>query len=245
MAYAGHSVFAVVPARGGSKSIPRKNLCRVGGVSLVARAAHIARSLTWIDYALLSTDDEQIAREGQRHNLAVPFMRPARLATDQSTSVDMWRHAWLEAERCCDRSLDVSVLLEPTSPLRRCEDVERTVAALLSGDYLAAATVSPAPAHFTPHKCLTVDDDGVIGFYRADGARYSLRQKIPAYYFRNGICYAARRETIVERGQILEAHCIAVIIERPIVNIDEPFDLELAQFLVERESDSTRGAHVQ
>lgn len=245
MTYAGQSVFALVPARGGSKSIPRKNLCRIAGTSLVGRAAHIARSLPWLDYSLLSTDDEEIAREGERHGLAVPFMRPAALAGDRSTSVDMWRHAWLEAESCCERTFDISVLLEPTSPLRRCQDVELTVAALLSGDYMAAATVSPAPAHFTPHKCLTVSDDGIIGFYLADGAQFSLRQKIPRYYFRNGICYSARRETIVERGQILEQLCIAVIIERPIVNIDEPFDLELAQFLVERESRCGAAADVE
>ena len=109
-----------------------------------------------------------------------------------------------------------------------------TVNALIEGDHLAAATVSRAPAHFTPHKCLTVDQEGHIGFYLKDGAKYSLRQKIPSYYFRNGICYAAKRMTVVEKGQILEERCKAVVIDRPIVNIDEPFDLELAEFLLRR-----------
>jgi len=237
MTIQGQSVLVVVPARGGSKSIPRKNICRVGGMSLVARAAAVAESLPWVDRAVLSTDDEEIAEEGRRHGLDVPFLRPDALSGDLATSVDMWRHAWLASEDHYGRGFGLSLLLEPTSPLRRAEDVERTVTALLQGPYRAAATVSVAPAHFTPHKCLTVDTRGRIGFFLQDGARFSTRQNIPqTFYYRNGVCYAVRRETVVERGQIIEEECAAVVIERPLVNIDEPFDLELAEFLLEREA---------
>ncbi len=95
----------------------------------------------------------------------------------------------------------------------------------------AAATVSRAPAHFTPHKCLTVDDTGIIGFYHAKGQQYSLRQKIPAYYYRNGICYALKRHTLLEKGTIIEKSCKAVVIERPVVNIDDEHELAYAEFL--------------
>lgn len=234
MTFEGFKVLAVVPARGGSKSIPRKNLCKVKGVSLVGRAAETAIALSWIDHVVLSTDDEEIAEEGRKHGIDVPFMRPDELAGDMASSIDMWRHAWLTSEDHYGCRFDISLLLEPTSPLRRPEDIETTVKALLSGDHLAAATVSPAPAHFTPHKCLTVDDQGLIGFYLKDGANYSIRQKIPAYYFRNGICYAVKRETVVDMGKIIEERCSAVVIDRPIVNIDEPFELELAEFIMER-----------
>lgn len=237
MAYQGMTVLVVVPARGGSKSIPRKNICRVGGKSLVARAAGVARALSWVDRAVLSTDDEDIAREGRAHGLEVPFMRPEALAGDLASSVDMWRHAWLAAEDHYGLEFDLSILLEPTSPLRRAEDVERTVAVLVEGGHPAAATVSVAPAHFTPHKCLTVDQEGRIGFFLQDGARFSTRQNIPeTFYYRNGVCYAVRRETVVEKGRIIEEDCAAVVIHRPLVNIDEPFDLELAEFLLQRES---------
>lgn len=240
MAYHGLSVLVVVPARGGSKSIPKKNIRRVGGVSLVARAAAVAAALSWADRALLSTDNEEIAREGRAHGLDVPFMRPDALSGDLASSVDMWRHAWLAAEDHYGLGFDLSILLEPTSPLRRVEDVERTIAALVDGGRRAAATVSVAPAHFTPHKCLTVDRRGRIGFFLQDGAQFSTRQNIPdTFYYRNGVCYAVRRETVVERGKIIEEDCAAVIIDRPLVNIDDPFDLELAEFLLEREARST------
>lgn len=234
MAFREQNILAVVPARGGSKGIPRKNLRDVGGVSLVGRAGQLANSLAWIDARVLSTDDEDIAREGRTHGLDVPFMRPAELSGDLATSVDMWRHAWLAAEAHYGMRFDISILLEPTSPLRTADDITATVTALIDNDGKAAATVSPAPAHFTPQKCLTVSG-GRIGFYHASGANHSIRQTIPNYYFRNGICYALRRQTLVDEGKVLGDDCVAVIIERPIVNIDEPFDLELAEFLLQRE----------
>lgn len=235
MSLDGRIILAVVPARGGSKSIPRKNLAAIMGKSLIAHAAAVIQMLSWVDRAVLSTDDEEIAAEGLRAGLLVPFMRPSELADDTATSVDMWRHAWLASEQAFRTRFDVSVLMEPTSPLRSPEDVEATVRALLEGNHAAAATVSRTPAHFTPHKTLTMDDAGGIGFYLPTGARHSLRQTIPPYYHRNGICYAAQRETIVDKGMILESDCKAVIIARPVINIDEPLDLELAAFLMERQ----------
>ncbi len=232
----GLNILAVVPARGGSKGIPRKNLRLAGGVSLVARAARTATSLPWIDRAVLSTDDGEIAAEGRRHGLDVPFMRPESLSGDVALAVDVWRHAWLACEAHYGRRFDLSVFLEPTSPLRRPEDIERTVRTLMDGGHPAAATVSPTPAHYSPHKTLTISENGVIGFYIQDGAKHSLRQGIPQYYHRNGICYAATREQVVDKGRIIDADAAAVVIDRPVVNIDDPFELELADWLLEREN---------
>lgn len=232
------SVLAVVPARGGSKGLPGKNLRAVGGISLVGRAARLASSLPWIDCAILSTDDVLIAAEGARHGINVPFVRPAELASDTASSADMWRHAWLAAEERYARRFDVSLLLEPTSPLRRETDLAATMTALVDSGHRTAATVSRAPAHFTPHKCLTVDDAGRIGFYRADGAGFATRQRIPAYYHRNGLCYAAMRAALVDDGEIIGDDCAAVVIDRPVVNIDDAFELELAEWLLTREMEA-------
>ena len=243
MAYRGLKVLAVVPARGGSKGIPRKNLCEVGGVSLVGRCGDLCASLPWIDRAVLSTDDDEIAAEGAAHGLDVPFRRPEALSGDGATSVNMWQHAWQESETQGE-TYDIGILLEPTSPLRCAADVTRTVDSMLDARAGAAATVSRAPASFTPHKCLTVNAaDSRIGFYLPEGARYSLRQSIPAYYFRNGICYAVRRKTLIEHGHILEEDCVAVEVERPVANIDTPFDLELAEFLFSREQRAQRATN--
>lgn len=233
MAYSGHAVLAVVPARGGSKGIPRKNLCRVGGRSLIERVASVVTALPWLDATVLSTDDEEIAQEGRRCGLAVPFRRPAELASDSATSADMWRHAWLATERVYGKRFEFSVLLEPTSPLREPEDVERTVATMVTKGCAAAATVSRIPAHYAPEKALSIQD-GVIGFALPEGARVQQRQQLPTYYHRNGACYAVRRATLVDEGLIIERDCAAVIINRPLVNIDEPLELELAEYLARR-----------
>jgi CMP-N-acetylneuraminic acid synthetase len=230
----GRTVLAVVPARGGSKGISKKNLREIGGVSLVGRVGDLARSLKWLDARVLSTDDSEIAEEGRRHGLDVPFLRPDDLAGDLAGSHGVWRHALIAAEAHYGRRFDISVLLEPTSPLRKGEDLAATVKALLDGHHKSAVTVSPAPAHFTPHKCLTLAE-GRIGFYHPQGAQHSTRQTIPTYYFRNGICYALRRDTLMQDDAIIGDDCAGVIIDRPIVNIDDPFDLELAEFLLERE----------
>lgn len=234
MTWSGLSVLAVVPARGGSKSIPKKNLQPLKRLSLIGHAARIIRGLDWVDAAVLSTDDEEHAREGRLHGLDVPFLRPEDLASDTAKSVDMWRHAWLASEEHFGRRFDLSVLLEPTSPLRRAEDVVATVAAMVDHNAPAAATISPTPAHYTPHKTLTLTNRQRIGFYLDDGARFSRRQDIPAYYHRNGACYAVRRETLVDQRQIIERDAVAVVIGRPMVNIDEPLDLLWAEFLIDR-----------
>jgi CMP-N,N'-diacetyllegionaminic acid synthase len=227
-------VLAVVPARGGSRGIPRKNLAEVGGLTLVARAAAVALAVPRIGAAVLSTDDEEIAEEGRRAGLLVPFLRPAELSGDLATGADTWRHAWLAAEEHLGRRFEVSVLLEPSSPLRRPDDVERTLDALTAGDHLAAATFSPTPAHYTPHKTLVVGDDGQVRPLLDAASSPSLRQLIPAQVHRNGLCYAVWRDTLIEHGTIVEDRCAAVVIDRPVVNIDEPFDLELARWLVGR-----------
>jgi CMP-N-acetylneuraminic acid synthetase len=189
---------------------------------------------------VLSTDDEEIAEEGRRHRLEVPFLRPADLSTDSATSAAMWRHAWVAAEAHFGCRFDLSVLLEPTSPLRRAEDVERTIRTLTASGAGCAVTVSPTPAHFTPHKTLTVDESGLVGFYLSDGQRHSNRQGIPRYFHRNGLCYAVTRSHLVDEGLILAGNSVAVVVDRPVVNIDEPFELELAEWLLSRQQ--MRGA---
>jgi len=228
------AVLAVVPARGGSKGIPGKNMKRLGGLTLVGRATRLAVSQSWIDHVIVSTDDPEIAAEVVRQGGDAPFMRPADLASDTASSDDMWRHAWRAAEDYYGQLFDVSILLEPTSPLRQQADLAATMEALFDGAYHGAATVSPTPAHYAPQKTLTVNE-GRIGFLLEEGARTARRQDVPPLYHRNGLCYALRREPFLDGAPILDDACAAVIVERPVANIDEPFEMELAEWLLERQ----------
>jgi CMP-N,N'-diacetyllegionaminic acid synthase len=226
-------VLAVVPARGGSKGIPRKNLVELGGISLVRRAVEFALSLPWIDMTVLSTDDEEIAAEGRKAGIEVPSLRPEELATDLASGYSVWRHAHLDAEARAGRTHDLSVLIQPTSPFRRAEDVEACAELVVSGAFDSAVTVSPTPAHFTPEKTMTLTGTGGIKPYLADRFQ-PTRQLIPTYYHLNGICYAARRDVIINSEHVFGDRTGAVVIDRHLVNIDDPFDLELARWLWER-----------
>lgn len=230
------SIFALIPARGGSKSIPRKNLREVGGMSLLGRAVSVAASMDWIDAVVFSSDDPEMVREAEAAGAGLGLRRPDELATDTAAPADVWKHAWLEAERAYRRRFDLSILLEPTSPLRTPDDIEETVTAVADGGWQAAVTVSPVLAHYSPYKTLTRNEEGIIGFYVDGGAKFNIRQRIPVqYYHRNGLCYCVRREHLVERGFIIDQDAFGVVIERPIVNIDDPFELELAEWLLARQ----------
>jgi CMP-N-acetylneuraminic acid synthetase len=231
-------VLAVVPARGGSKGIARKNLCKVGGLSLIAHAARTARALAWVDRAVLTTDDEEMAEEGRLHGLEVPFLRPAELATDTANAYQNWRHAWLESERYFRERFDVSVLLQPTTPLRRPADVERTVATLIEGGHRAATTVGRVPSDFLPERCLTIGGDGRLRFLLPNGGWLARRQDAAAAYYRDGTCYARTRRSLIEESRDVEEDCAAVVIDHFVVNIDEPFELELAEFVLSRGEES-------
>lgn len=230
MSWQGQGVLALVPARAGSKGIPGKNLCEVGGLSLIGHAARVLAPLAWIDARVLSTDAEAIAEEGRRHGLDTPFLRPAELAGDTADSISMWRHAWLASEDHYGRRFDLSVLVQPTTPLRRPDDIERCLRCLVAGGHRAAATISRVPGHFTPEKILTLDERDCVRPYLETGG-VSRRQDSPAYYYRNGACYAVTRETLVERRQLTEFDCAGVLMEGFVINIDEPYELTLADLL--------------
>lgn len=236
MSLSDRTILAVVPARGGSKGIPRKNLQMVGHLSLIGWTARTVQALPWLDAAVLSTDDDEIAAEGRRCGLDVPFMRPDEFATDVASSVGMWQHAWLESEKHFGHRFDCSILLQPTTPIREASDIERTVRAVVDDGHRAAVTVSPVPGHFTPEKLLVLDAAGCVAPQSDLTPVASRRQDAGAYYWRNGACYAVCRDTLIDDGRVIEDDCVAVVVDEQLVNIDDPFELDLAGFLVSKRS---------
>lgn len=229
------NILAVIPARAGSKGIPNKNMREINGKSLIAHAAQCCLSIEWIDAIILSSDSSKYCSHAKSLNIDAPFIRPVELSTDNSKSIDMWKHAWLTSEEHYNRRFDISVLLEPTSPLRKPEDIVNAVELLIQDNHaFSVATVSKTPGHYTPHKTLTISDNGEIKPYLEDGIQFSIRQQIPNYYHRNGICYATTRESLIDHNNLMENNCIALTIDRPVVNIDEEIDFKLAEVLMSK-----------
>ena len=227
------AVLAIVPARSGSKGIPDKNMARVGGLSLIARAAKILAAIPWIDKRVISTDSPRYAAEACAYGLEAPFLRPAGLSGDTAGALETVLHALETCEHLDGRLYDLIVLAEPTSPLRQTSDIELTVEALLRRKADSATTVSQIDSKCHPHKLFALSEDGLLQFYTAAGEAVTRRQGLPPLYSRNGLCYCFRRDTLMTKRALLTNNSLAIVTRRPVANIDEPLDLLWAQFLLD------------
>lgn len=171
--------LGLIPARGGSKRLPGKNLTDAGGRTLLQRAMDVGLEARGIDRLIVSTDDPLIAEAARAGGAEVPFMRPAELATDAATSLDVVRHAMDWADRADPGGFEFLVLLQPTSPLRTAQDVERTLGLVRTRGCATAVSVTAAAK---PDTLMIGSHDGVLTpatafgqALRLNGAVYVLR----------------------------------------------------------------------
>jgi CMP-N-acetylneuraminic acid synthetase len=229
----GLSVLAVVPARGGSKGIPLKNLRQVAGRSLVARVGDLIKDVPEIDRAVVSTDHAGIAKAAQDAGIAAPFMRPDALSGDYIGDIDVLTHALSESEAIDGRRYDIVVMLQPTSPLRKAAQVSATIRTLIEGGWDSVWTVSPTDSKAHPLKQLKVAD-GALEYYDPSGSQIVARQQMETVYHRNGIAYALTRGCLMDQRTIKGARSGALIIEGHHISIDTEWDITLVEFLLAR-----------
>ena len=226
----GRRTLAVVPARGGSKGIPLKNLRQVLGKPMVAHAGNICTSLDWLDRAVVSTDHDEIRRVAQASGLAAPFMRPEAISGDRIGDWDVLHQALLACEAVDQVRYDIIIMLQPTSPLRRPEHVTATVEGLIDGDWDAAWTVSETDSKGHPLKQLTIAQDK-LGLYDPAGANIIARQQLIPVYHRNGIAYAVTRDCLTEQRTMLGTRTRAIVLDGHFVSVDTEYDIRLIEFL--------------
>lgn len=215
----------IVPARGGSKGIPLKNLREIAGRSLVAHAGELIRSLDWVDRAVISTDHETIMQAGVDAGLEAPFTRPPELSGDRIGDIDVLTHAIKATEADDGRHYDIVVMLQPTSPLRRDEQVTACVEKLVEDGLDTVWTVSPTDLKYHPLKQLVIDGDGRMTLFDPRGAAIIARQQLDPVYHRNGAAYALTRECLLEQRTLLGERSGAVVTETPMVSIDTEEDI--------------------
>ena len=231
----GKNVLAIVPARGGSKGIPLKNLRLVLGVPMVARVGHMMADLPMIDRAVVSTDNEEIAKVAEEAGLAAPFRRPESLSGDRIGDWDVLNHALLETERLDSRRYDIVVMLQPTSPMRRIEDVVNTIQMLENEGWDSVWTVSATDNKHHPIKQLIVNEDGAMDYYDQQGATIVARQELIPVYSRNGVAYAITRDCLLTQKKIKGARAGALVVPGYHVSIDVELDIEMMEFIMRRE----------
>ena len=220
-------VLALIPARGGSKGVPHKNLSDVGGLSLTARAVQCARTWGRFDRIVVSTDSDAIAANAAVAGAEV-IHRPAHLATDSADVADTIDHA-LEVLAGDGFKPEVVVLLEPSCPLRTSEMIDQTLEALADAD--AAFTVSAVPSRFHPRKQFAVDGDGMARYVVSDAPPPVRRQELSSTFVKNGAVYAFRTAMFRAHRSVLGPAPRAVVIAAPLVNIDSLEDLTEARRL--------------
>lgn len=216
----GKAVLAVVPARGGSKGVPLKNLHPLNGKPLLAHTGDLLRQLPLVDRAVVSTDHEQIAAIAEANGIAAPFRRPLELSGDLIGDTDVLIHSLQEMERIDGRRYDVVVMLQPTCPLRRPEHVRDAVVLLASGGWDSVWTVSPTDVKYHPLKQLAIHADGSMTLSDPRGSGIVARQQLQPTFTRNGAAYAMCRTCLLEQRTTLGSRSAAVVIDEPMVSID-------------------------
>ena len=224
-------VLGVIPARGGSKGIPNKNLHPLAGRSLLAYTADAAARSRRLSRVVLSTDDHSIAEAGRALGLEVPFMRPADLALDTSPMLPVLQHA-LASLAAGGWEPEMVVLLQPTSPLRRAQHVREAVALLRETGADSVVTVVEIPRQLSPDYVMRIDG-GVLRPFLAEGARVTRRQDARPAYSRDGTVYAFRRDTLERYGTIYGEDCRPLIVDpSDSLSIDSPADWDAAERLL-------------
>lgn len=227
-------VLAVVPARGGSKGVPLKNLRKINGVPIVTLAGQVALQVDYIDRAVVSTDNQDIAAAAEKGGLAAPFRRPDSLSGDRISDLQVLSHALLKMEELDDVLYDIIVMLQPTSPMRTVGHVNETIELLVRERLDSVWTVSETDSKAHPLKQLTVID-GKLDYYDPRGKEIIARQQLQPVFHRNGIAYAITRDCLLVKESIMGDKTGAVVCEGEFISIDTEFDITLTNLLLNAE----------
>jgi CMP-N,N'-diacetyllegionaminic acid synthase len=223
--------LAVIPARGGSKRVPRKNIQPVGGRPLIAWTIEAARSAPGITRIVVSTDSDEIADVSKHYGAEVPMLRPSSLARDETPGIEPVVHAveWLDEHE--HYRPDCVILLQPTSPLRTAADVEGALA--LMWHRASGAVVSVCPASHPSSWLKRVGDDGRLLDVDGDGAGPPADDDVPPLYVLNGSLYVVRHATLMARRSFYDEPTYAYLmpIERSL-DVDSPWDLHVADLVL-------------
>jgi CMP-N-acetylneuraminic acid synthetase len=238
------NVLAVIPARGGSTTLPRKNILPFCGKPMIAYSIEAAlsarRSGASIDRVIVSTDDAEIADISRKFGADVPFMRPPELAAADTPSLPVVQHAIAFAEQERAAMYDWVLLLQPTSPLRTEDDI---LAALhLVTEPGTTAVISVTGANTSHPKKLKLIEGGILRPFQDDGFQPARRQDFGYdVYKTNGAIYLARRDVLMQEGSFY-GDCPRPLIMPPerSVDIDTKLDFDMAEFLYRRRQHEAR-----
>ncbi|MCH8986870.1 acylneuraminate cytidylyltransferase family protein [Patescibacteria group bacterium] len=234
--YKDKNILALIPARGGSKSILNKNIIDIGGFPLIAYSIAAAKMSKYISRIIVSTDSEKIAEVAKQYGAEVPFMRPAEFATDTAVDFDVVRHSveWLRENEQYES--EYIVFLRPTTPLRDPSLIDRAIEDILSHKE-ATCLRSGHETRESPYKLFEKEGDFFVGLFPNDPRPeyYNLpRQSFPPAYQPDGYVDIWKRQTIIDE-KMLHGEKILGFVAPNTGELDNPDDLEFIQFHLEKD----------
>jgi CMP-N-acetylneuraminic acid synthetase len=225
-------ILGLIPARGGSKGVPRKNIKPLAGKPLLAYTAEAALAAKHLTSVVLSTDDEEIAAVGRACGVSAPFLRPAELAQDTTPTLPVLQHAlrWL---RDAGESFDALCLLQPTNPLRRTTDIDGCIELFIAQQADTVFTVLRVPAEHNPHWVYFQNEDGSLRLSTGEATPLPRRQLLPPAFHREGSVYVTRTAIVLEQNSLYGVRTLGFEIDPSrSVNIDTPDDWARAEELL-------------
>jgi CMP-N-acetylneuraminic acid synthetase len=227
----------VIPARGGSKGVPRKNVYPIAGKPLIAYTIEAALASEMLTDTVVTTDDDEIARVSREFGAEVPFMRPPELATDTAQAVPTIQHAVREMEKLRGVNYDVVVMLQPTTPLRTVGDIDACLQKLLDTNADSVISVVDVGGHH-PMRMKKIVDDMLVD-YDTEAIENMPRQDLPPVYLRAGSVYATRRDVLMEqnsfKGTVSRPY---IVTPNRAVNIDTMEDMIIAEWRIRNNKNS-------
>ena len=189
-------ILTIIPARGGSKGVPRKNIRELGGKPLIAYTIEAAIGSSFIDRFIVSTDDEEVAEISRRWGAEVPFLRPAEFASDTAKAIEVVKHALLEMEKLDNCEYKVIVYLEPPAPFKTSKDIDTCIEFFFK--YNPASVVSVNEANqFHPILMKKIEEDQLKHIWKEEPEGVPRQLYEPKAYMRNGAVYVIRKENIL------------------------------------------------
>ncbi len=225
--YQNKSFLAIIPARGGSKRLPRKNILDLAGKPLIAWTIEAGLKSRYLDIVVVSSDDDDILGISQDYGSGI-MRRPAELAGDTATTFDAIRHAMENSER----PFDYIVLLQPTSPLRNEKHIDEAIELLMLKD--ADAVISVCEMDHSPLWSNTLPEDGDMSCFLKDELKNKRSQDLPTYYRLNGAIYICKTEKLLkEKSFLLKENVFAFSMGKEAsIDIDDINDFYLASYFL-------------
>lgn len=229
-------VLGIIPARGGSKGIPRKNLKLLGGIPLIEHTIQASKGVKSLSRVIISTDDDEIAHVGRRLGVEVPFLRPAEFASDRALMIDVVHHALNYFSGKENYRPDVIILLQPTSPLRKSKHIHDALEIFFSKEPDTVVSVTKVPHHFLPDSLYKLESGYLVPL--TEGKGIFDRHLKPTYYSRNGpAILIASTHTILEKRTFYGEKVIPYEMEeQDSIDIDNQYQFELAEYLLRNQN---------